>query len=258
MSFVIEIEHLKKSFGNKIVLRDVSLKINPGESYVVIGESGTGKSVLIKCILNLCEIDSGTIKINGKDLARLSQREKFSALLKCGVLFQGGALFDSLSVIDNISFGLIHGYGKSIKEAHRISIEKLGAVNLDQSIASSFPAELSGGMKKRVALARAIATDPDIIFFDEPTTGLDPITSGMINELIVKCTKEFGISAVSITHDITSIKHIGDRVGLLHDGRFIWEGTKAELLVTDNPYVRQFISGSSEGPFTGNTNSPRP
>ncbi|MDR0640479.1 MAG: ATP-binding cassette domain-containing protein [Holosporales bacterium] len=250
MSFIIEVEHLKKSFGRRVVLRDVSIRIKPGESYVLIGESGTGKSILIKCILNLCDVDSGAIRINGQDLSRLSQRERFSALLKCGVLFQGAALFDSLSVIDNISFGLVHGYGKSTKEARMIAIGKLEAVNLDETVASAFPAELSGGMKKRVALARAIATDPNIIFFDEPTTGLDPITSGIINDLIVKCTKEFGISAVSITHDMASLKHISDRVGLLHGGQIIWEGTKPELFTTDNPYVCQFISGSPNGPFT--------
>lgn len=250
MSFVIEVENLKKSFGDNHVLSGVSLKMEPGESYVVIGGSGTGKSVLIKCILGLIKPDSGTIKINGKNLNKLPQKEMFKTLLKCGVLFQGAALFDSLNVIDNVSFGLVYGYGKSTKEAYKIAIEKLEAVNLSEKIANIFPAELSGGMKKRVALARAIATNPDIIFFDEPTTGLDPITSGTINDLIVKCTKEMGISALSITHDINSLKHISDRVGLLHKGKIIWEGTNNNLNTTDNPYVKQFITGSSIGPFT--------
>ena len=250
MSFVIEVENLKKSFGDNHVLSGVSLKMEPGESYVVIGGSGTGKSVLIKCILGLIKPDSGTIKINGKNLSKMPQKEMFKTLLKCGVLFQGAALFDSLNVIDNVSFGLVYGYGKSTKEAYKIAIEKLEAVNLSEKIANIFPAELSGGMKKRVALARAIATNPDIIFFDEPTTGLDPITSGTINDLIVKCTKEMGISALSISHDINSLKHISDRVGLLNKGKIIWEGTNNSLNTTDNPYVKQFITGSSMGPFT--------
>jgi phospholipid/cholesterol/gamma-HCH transport system ATP-binding protein len=249
MSAVIEIKELKKSFGNKRVLRGVDLSIGSGESYVVIGGSGTGKSVLIKCILRLLDIDSGVIKINGRNIKDLPQKELLKTLLKCGVLYQGGALFDSLNVVDNVSFGLVYGYNLLQKEAYKTAIEKLEAVDLDESMAHLFPAELSGGMKKRVALARALATNPDIIFFDEPTTGLDPITSGTINNLIVKCTKELGISALSITHDLISLKAISDKVGLLHDGRIIWEGTNRELDTTDNPYVRQFVSGSQDGPF---------
>ncbi len=250
MEYVIEVEKLTKSFGSNEVLRDISLKIKRGESYVVIGGSGSGKSVLIKCILGLIEPTGGVIKINGKDIAKLSQKELYKIRLKCGVLYQGGALFDSLNVIENVSFGLIYGLHISQKEAYRIALEKLEAVDLDKSVATVYPAELSGGMSKRVALARAIATNPDIIFFDEPTTGLDPITSGTINDLIVRCTKEMGISAVSITHDINSLKHISDRVGLLFKGKIIWEGTNKELITTDDPYVVQFINGNSTGPFT--------
>lgn len=250
MEYVIEVEDLVKSFGNKEVLRGVSLRIERGESYVVIGGSGSGKSVLIKCILGLIEHDSGVIKINGKDVNKISQKELFKTRLKCGVLYQGGALFDSLNVMENVSFGLIYGYGMPHEKAYKIALEKLEAVDLDESVATIYPAELSGGMSKRVALARAIATNPDIIFFDEPTTGLDPITSGIINDLIVRCTKEMGFSAVSITHDINSLKHISDRVGLLFKGQIIWEGTNSELCTTDNPYVVQFINGNSSGPFT--------
>lgn len=250
MDYVIEVENLQKSFGKNKVLRGINLKVKKGESYVVIGGSGSGKSVLVKCILGLINPTSGVVKMNGKDVSKLSQKELFQTRLKCGVLYQGGALFDSLNVLDNVSFGLIYGYGMSPKEAHKIAIEKLESVDLDEGVAKIYPAELSGGMSKRVALARAIATNPDIIFFDEPTTGLDPITSGTINNLIVKCTKEMGISAVSITHDINSLKYISDRVGLIHKGAFIWEGGNKDLLTTDNPYVVQFINGNAEGPFT--------
>ena len=250
MEYVIEVEKLSKAFGNNQVLQGISLKVGRGESYVVIGGSGSGKSVLIKCILGLIEPTNGIIKINGNDVSKLSQKELFKTRLKCGVLYQGGALFDSLNVIENVSFGLIYGLHVSQKDAYRIAFEKLEAVDLDKSVAKLYPAELSGGMSKRVALARAIATEPDIIFFDEPTTGLDPITSGIINDLIVRCTKEMGISAVSITHDINSLKHISDRVGLLFKGKIIWEGTNKELVATDNPYVVQFINGNSKGPFT--------
>lgn len=250
MSSVIEIQGLYKSFGKKQVLRGIDLNIESGESFVVIGGSGTGKSVLIKCILGLLDIDGGTVKINGKDTKNLSSRELQQTLLKCGVLFQGAALFDSMNVVENVSFGLVYGYHYSLKEAYKIAVEKLEAVDLDESIVYLYPDELSGGMKKRVALARALATNPDIIFFDEPTTGLDPVTSGTINELIVKCTKELGISALSITHDIHSLQVISDKVGLLYAGEIIWTGLNAELNTTKNPYVKQFISGSQNGPFT--------
>jgi phospholipid/cholesterol/gamma-HCH transport system ATP-binding protein len=231
-------------------LRSVSFDIRRGESYVIIGASGSGKSILVKCILKLVEFDSGTIKINGEDINKMSAKEIQKTRLKCGILYQGGALFDSLNVIDNISFGLIYGYGMPVKKAHKIAIEKLEAVDLSEKIAHNFPSELSGGMKKRVALARTIATNPNIIFLDEPTTGLDPITSGIINKLIVKCAKEMNISVVSITHDVNSLKYISDRVSLLHGGEIIWEGTDIELTTTDNPYVQQFITGSPDGPFT--------
>lgn len=249
-NYVIEVKGLKKHFGSNKVLEDVNLKIEPGESYVIIGASGSGKSVLIKCILGLIEPDAGTIMLNGKNLGEMNTEERLHALLKCGVLFQGGALFDSLNVVENVSFGLVYGYGMSPADTKKIAYEKIRAVNLDpDKIASQFPAELSGGMKKRVALARAIAVSPSIIFFDEPTTGLDPITSGTINELIVQSTKNQGISALSITHDLHSLRYISDRVGLLQNGKIIWEGTKDELETTDNPYIVQFRTGSPVGPF---------
>lgn len=247
---VIEVENLTKSFGSKHVLTGISLKIQRGESYVIIGGSGSGKSVLLKSIIGIIKPTSGVVRINGQEISETNQKEKEKIMLKCGILFQGGALFDSLTVADNIGFGLVYGFGWSKQHAREVASEKLRAVNLNNDILDKYPSELSGGMQKRVALARAIATNPDIIFFDEPTTGLDPITSGMINELIVKFTKEMGISALSITHDINSLKHISDRVGLLFGGKLIWEGFNKDLWATDDPYVRQFVTGSLHGPFT--------
>ncbi|MDR0695211.1 MAG: ATP-binding cassette domain-containing protein [Holosporales bacterium] len=255
MEFVIEVEDLRVILGGAVILNGISLRIAKGESYVIIGESGTGKSVLVKCILGLIKPTSGTIKINGRDLNDLTQKEMLVTLLRCGVLFQGGALFDSMNVIDNVTFGLVYGYGKPVKEAYKVAVEKLESVGLSPKIAKVFPAELSGGMRKRVALARAIATNPDIIFFDEPTSGLDPITSAVISELIVQCTKGMGISALSITHDMKSLRHISDVIGLLHQGKKIWEGTKEEIDSTDNPYVRQFVAGATVGPFTHATHA---
>lgn len=247
---IIEVRNLTKSFGKNHVLTGVSFKVKKGESYVIIGGSGSGKSVLLKCILGILTPTSGEVILQNENIIGLSYKKRAKVMLKCGILFQGGALFDSLTVLENISFGLIYGLGWSRQKAREKAIEKLKAVNLKEEILNSYPSELSGGMQKRVALARAIATNPDIIFFDEPTTGLDPITSEMINELIVKCTKELGFSAISITHDINSLKHISDRVGLLFGGQLIWEGNNVELWNSDNPYVKQFITGSLEGPFT--------
>jgi phospholipid/cholesterol/gamma-HCH transport system ATP-binding protein len=250
MSLVVEVQNLKKSFGKRGVLADVSFCVARGESYVIIGGSGSGKSVLFKCILKLFSIDQGTIRINGQDINKASTKRMSEILMKCGVLYQGGALFDSFNVIENVSFGLVHCRGMSTKSSYAIAIEKLESVDLDERVALCLPSELSGGMRKRVALARALAMNPDIIFFDEPTTGLDPITSSLINDLIVKCTKEMKISAISITHDINSLRRISDRVGLLYKGSVIWEGMNSDLMTTDNPYIRQFMEGSSIGPFT--------
>ena len=248
--YVIEVENLTKSFGANNVITGVSLKLEKGKSYVIIGGSGSGKSVLLKSIIGILKPTSGSVKINGKEVTNLKQKDRDKLMLKCGILFQGGALFDSLTVADNIGFGLVYGFGLSKKQAREIAVEKLHDVNLKDDVLDKYPSELSGGMQKRVALARAIATNPDIIFFDEPTTGLDPITSGMINELIVKFTREMGISALSITHDINSLKHISDRVGLLFGGKIIWEGDNKELWISNNPYVKQFVTGSLVGPFT--------
>lgn len=248
----ISIRGLKKSFGDKVVLDGIDLDVRQGESFVIIGGSGTGKSVLIKCLLGLLKPDAGDITIDGVNVASLSTKQRQKLYRQFGMLFQGGALFDSLSVWKNVAFGLMNAQKMSAEDARKIALEKLKAVDLDEATADIFPAELSGGMQKRVALARAIAMSPNVIFFDEPTTGLDPIVSGTINELINKCVRELGVSAVTITHDINSLRHIADRVGLLFRGQLIWTGTVAEMDQTDNPYVRQFIEGNPHGPFTAN------
>ena len=242
MEYVIEVADLKKSFGTKNVLTGINLKVTKGESVVIIGGSGSGKSVLFKCILGLINPTSGLVKINNHDVSTLSRSELQKTRLKCGVLFQGGALFDSLTVIENVSFGLIYGLRMPRNKAFAIALEKLKSVNLEPDVANLYPAELSGGMIKRVALARAIATNPDIIFFDEPTSGLDPITSKVINNLIIKCTKEFNISAITITHDINSLKTISDYVYLLHNGKFIWEGKSKDIWNSSDTVVSQFVN----------------
>lgn len=241
---------LKKSFGDKVVLNGIDLDLHAGESFVVIGGSGTGKSVLIKCILGLIQPDAGSIKIDGEEIVGLSSTRQQKALDKFGMLFQGGALFDSMTVWENVAFALTQGHGMDPAQAKAIAMEKLEAVNLDESTAYSYPAELSGGMQKRVALARAIASNPEVIFFDEPTTGLDPIVSGTINKLIIDSVRHIGASALTITHDIGSLRQIADRVGLLFEGKLIWTGTVKEMDASKDPHVVQFINGLPQGPFT--------
>jgi len=249
-SLKVRVRGLKKSFGNKVVLNGIDLDLYTQESFVIMGGSGTGKSVLIKCILGLIEPDEGSIQVNGEEIVGLSYTHQQKALEKVGMLFQGGALFDSMVVWKNVAFALTHGHGMAPFEAKKIALEKLQAVNLDETAAYIYPAELSGGMQKRVALARAIAANPEVIFFDEPTTGLDPIVSGAINQLIIDSVRRIGASALTITHDIGSLRKIADRVGLLCEGKLIWTGTVKEMDTTDNPYVVQFIHGLPTGPFT--------
>jgi phospholipid/cholesterol/gamma-HCH transport system ATP-binding protein len=243
----IQIRGLKKAFGSKVVLDGVTLDINAGESFAVIGGSGTGKSVLIKCILGLVLPDSGQILIDGKDVTHIPAKKRQDMMLRFGLLFQGGALFDSLPVWKNVAFGLLHApghaQGMTTAQARRIALEKLREVDLPDTVAESYPADLSGGMQKRVALARAIATNPEILFFDEPTTGLDPIVSGTINNLIRRTVHQLGATTLTITHDLTSLRQIADRVALLVDGKIAWTGTIAEMDRTDHPQVRQFIGG---------------
>ena len=244
---MITLSGVEKSFGANRVLRGVDLTVPKGESMVIIGGSGTGKSVLLKCVLGLVTQDRGRITLDGQDVAR-AERDAF--LARFGMLFQGGALFDSLKVWENVAFRLLRGRLKRPREeARAIAIEKLRRVGLRPETADLFPAELSGGMQKRVGLARAIAAEPEIIFFDEPTTGLDPIMAGVINDLIREIVVEMGATAMTITHDMTSVRAIADRVAMLQDGVIRWTGPVAELDSTPDPYVQQFIHGRAEGPI---------
>lgn len=241
----IEIRNLYKAFGKKRVLNGVDLDVKKGESLVVIGGSGTGKSVLIKCIQGLLVQDFGSIKIDGEETA-FSKRNMHE---KMGMLFQGAALFDSLSVWENVAFTLLEHEHKSRREAKLEAIRVLRQVGLAPDVADLSPAELSGGMQKRVGLARAIINKPEIIFFDEPTTGLDPIMADVINDLIVESARCLGATTLTITHDMASVRKIADRVAMLYEGRIIWTGTVKDMDRTDNPYVKQFIHGSSQGPI---------
>jgi len=245
----IKVRGLCKSFGRKVVLRDLDLDVPKGESLVVIGGSGTGKSVLIKCIIGLMKPDKGSIEIDGHEITRMSSSEREEIMHKFGMLFQGGALFDSLPVWENVAFGLIAGRGFNRAEAKDIALRKLAAVGLGPDVAALYPAELSGGMQKRVSLARAIATEPEIIIFDEPTTGLDPIMSQVINELIKKCVDDLGATALSITHDMHSLRVIGDGAAMIYDGRIIWHGEAKDIDNSGNPHVEQFVRGQAEGPI---------
>ncbi|HEX9523440.1 MAG TPA: ATP-binding cassette domain-containing protein [Reyranella sp.] len=245
----ISLRGVTKSFGPKKVLRGIDLDVTPGESMVVIGGSGTGKSVLLKCILGLMQPDDGSIRVDGVETVDLGDHGRSQVMRKFGMLFQGGALFDSLRVWENVAFGPIQSDGMPPEQARDVAIAKLGNVGLGPEIGELFPAELSGGMQKRVALARAIAREPEIIFFDEPTTGLDPIMADVINELIVKCVSDLGATAVSITHDMASARKIGHRIGMLHEGRLIWQGPVADIDRSGNAHVDQFIHGRAEGPI---------
>ena len=250
----IRVRGLKKTFGEKHVLAGVDLDVMPGTSMVVIGGSGTGKSVLLKCILGLIEPDEGTIEIDGQDLARLPTRERQARRAEIGMLFQNGALFDSLSVWENVAFGLL---AEGRMSRHRISRadartragEVLAQVGLAKTVGDLSPSELSGGMQKRVGLARAIAASPQILFFDEPTTGLDPIMGAVIDGLIVDCVKKLGSTAIAITHDMASARRIGDQAAMLQGGRIVWQGPASHLMDSGNPVVDQFTHGRREGPI---------
>ena len=241
----LELAGVKKRFGRRQVLDGIDLAVMPGESVVIIGGSGTGKSVTLKCILGLIPIDAGSIKVDGAEVAGLRGAALDAHRARIGMLFQGGALFDSLSVWRNISFAL----GGSAADRKAAAIDNLARVGLGAEVADLKPAELSGGMQKRVALARAIAARPPIIFFDEPTAGLDPITAAVINRLIRELVSDLKITALTITHDMASVRKVADTVAMLHGGRIIWQGPLATLDSCDNAHVHQFITGSADGPI---------
>jgi phospholipid/cholesterol/gamma-HCH transport system ATP-binding protein len=245
----IAIEGLKKRFGSKQVLDGVSFDLAAGRSLVVIGGSGTGKSVLLKCILGLLTPDAGSIRVDGVETVGASRQTRAEVRSKFGMLFQGAALFDSLTVWENVAFRLVYADRIPRNEARAKAIEALRQVNLGPEVANLRPAELSGGMQKRVGLARAIVAKPEIIFFDEPTTGLDPITADVINDLIVDVVRRMGATAVSITHDMVSARKIADEIAMIHEGKFIWRGPAAAIDESGNPYVEQFIHGRAEGPI---------
>lgn len=245
----IKIRNLHKAFGKKVVLDGIDLDIQKGESLVVIGGSGTGKSVLIKCIQGLLTPDSGSILVDDEEVVGIDEEEKEALHSKMGMLFQGGALFDSLSVWENVAFDMLENKKIDKKQAKAEAIRVLRTVGLAPDVADLSPSELSGGMQKRVGLARAIASRPEIIFFDEPTTGLDPIMSDVINGLIIESVKGLGATALTITHDMASARKIADKIAMLYHGKIIWQGTVKEMDKTDDPYVCQFINGCSQGPI---------
>ncbi len=246
------LKNLYKSFASNHVLRGVDLEVFPGESLVIIGGSGTGKSVLLKCLLGLIQADSGTLTMDGQDIFKESLTQNERRLKDIGVVFQGSALFDSLTVWENIAFRLLYADAMNRTEAKAIALSNLAAVGLNENVANLYPAELSGGMQRRVALARAVATRPHVLFFDEPTSGLDPIFSSVINELIRKSVKDSGVTALTITHDMQSARTIGDRIAMLYEGKIIWSGPADKIDNCDNPYVQQFIHGKVKGPIQFN------
>ncbi len=245
----IRIRGLSKAFGDKQVLDGIDLDVMPGTSTVVIGGSGSGKSVLLKCILGLIEPDSGSIEVDGQDILGLPRQARERVNAGIGMLFQAGALFDSLPVWENVAFGLLAQHKSTRADARARAGAVLAQVGLDPSVGDLSPAELSGGMQKRVGLARAIAAQPGILFFDEPTTGLDPIMGAVIDGLIVDCVKRLGSTAIAITHDMASATRIGDHAAMLFRGRLVWQGAAAELLDSGNPMVDQFTHGRREGPI---------
>jgi phospholipid/cholesterol/gamma-HCH transport system ATP-binding protein len=240
---------VRKAFGPKQVLDGVTLDVMPRESLVIIGGSGTGKSVAIKTVLGIIRPDSGAVLVDGEDITKLGTNGMNRVRTQFGMLFQGGALFDSLSIWRNVAFGLMQGKGMGARDAKRIAIENLERVGLGAAVAELRPSELSGGMQKRVGLARAIAARPQVIFFDEPTTGLDPIMADVINDLIRAQVSDLGCTAVTITHDMSSVRKIADRVAMLHQGKIIWQGPREAIDNSGNAYIDQFVHGRADGPI---------
>lgn len=245
----IIIRSLFKSFGDHKVLDGIDLDIKQNSSIVILGGSGTGKSVLIKTIVGLMRADSGSIVIDGVETNNLTTKERFKIMETMGFLFQGGALFDSLTIQDNITFFTEKSHNLSTKDKQELAADKLNDVGLSPKTLELYPSELSGGMQKRVSLARAICSNPSILFLDEPTTGLDPIMANIINELIVKLQEELKATTVTITHDMNSAYIIAKEVAMIYQGKILWAGTKDEMKNSDNPYLNQFINGLTKGPI---------
>jgi phospholipid/cholesterol/gamma-HCH transport system ATP-binding protein len=245
----IIVENLTKSFGDKQVLSGINFEVAKGQSLVILGGSGSGKSVCIKLIASLMRPSSGSIKVDGVEVSNIKNKDRDVLMEKFGFLFQGGALFDSLPVWENVAFRLVHSNKMNKKDAKEIAIEKLKSVGLSAKVADLYPSELSGGMQKRAALARAVAANPEIIFFDEPTTGLDPIMADVINDLIIANSKKLGATTISITHDMHSARRIADKIAMLYEGRIIWFGDVKDIDNSGNPYLDQFINGRSTGPI---------
>lgn len=245
----IKVSNLHKSFGNRHILQGIDLEVKEGSSMVILGGSGTGKSVLIKNIIGLITPDSGTIEINGENTTDISAKARLKVIEKCGFLFQAGALFDSLTIEDNVTFFAAKLHNLSKSEKKDLAAEKVHSVGLKTDVLNLYPSELSGGMQKRASLARAICTNPEIIFFDEPTTGLDPIMANVINDLIIKVREELGATTVTITHDMNSAMQIATDVALLHEGKILWNGTKDEVYKSKNKHLHQFINGLTDGPI---------
>jgi len=243
-----KIRELNKSFGSHHVLQGINLDIKKDSSLVILGGSGSGKSVLIKSMVGLLSPDSGSILFDGVESTSFTNKERLKMLESCGYLFQAGALFDSLSVQDNITFFAQKKLSLNKNDARDLACRKLRSVGLEERILDLYPSELSGGMQKRVALARAVATDPKVIFFDEPTTGLDPIMSNVINDLIIKVRDELGATTITITHDMQSARKIAKEVAFLCEGNIIWNGKIEDLDASDNPRLQQFINGYTEVP----------
>jgi phospholipid/cholesterol/gamma-HCH transport system ATP-binding protein len=243
----LEWKGVRKRFNGEMVLDGLDLSVAPGRSLVIIGGSGQGKSVAIKIALGLVPPDAGQVVLDGEDVVGLGERSRRRLFSRVGVLFQGSALFDSLTVWENVAFRLINADGVSRKTARARAVEALERVQLGSELAPRFPSELSGGMQKRVGLARAVVANPQLLFFDEPTTGLDPITAAAIDDLIVQQVRQLGRTAVSITHDLSSARKIGDEIAMLRGGKIIWRGAAADLDQTDNPYVRQFVMRRANG-----------
>ena len=247
---MIEIVHLKKTFGEKHVLKDVNLKIPRGKTTCILGGSGSGKSTLIKCLIGLLTADGGKILVDGRDITQIKSEVRLAAVRRrFGYLFQEGALFDSMTVGENVTFGLKYLTDVPEEKYPKVIKEKLALVGLQEDVAKLNPSELSGGMKKRVSLARVLAVEPEVILYDEPTTGLDPIMSDIISDLIIDLKKKLGVTSVVITHDMHSAFKIADYIAFLYEGNILLHGTPEDFRKTDNPYVKQFVTGSSQGPI---------